>query len=107
VGINIHAQNMERVSILNGKHQSLSDSKAKVLFEKDGQKIIYKTFKKDELMPSHSNPTSVFVVIISGKMKITVENETASFETGDYVVFPAEQKHELLCLENAKILIYK
>jgi quercetin dioxygenase-like cupin family protein len=107
VNINVHAQKMEKASILNGKHQPLAESKGKVLFEKEGQKVIYKTFQKDEMMPSHTNSKSVFVVIVSGKMKITVENEIATFEAGDCVIFPAELNHELLCLEKAKILIYK
>jgi quercetin dioxygenase-like cupin family protein len=97
---------MEKGSLLGGKHP-LIEKKTKVLKEIAEAKIIYKAFQTGDGMPPHTNPTDVFVTILSGKMDITVEGEKNNFETGDFVYFPANAVHELLCIEESKILIIK
>jgi quercetin dioxygenase-like cupin family protein len=93
-------------SLLTGKHASI-EKKMQVLQDIAGAKIIYKTFKTGDGMPPHTNPTDVFVFVISGKMEITLEGETNRFEAGDFIHFTAKALHELLCIEESKILIIK
>jgi len=78
-----------------------------ILKEIAGAKIIYKVFQKEEGMPPHTNPTDVFAIVLSGKMEITLEGENNFFESGDYIHFPANAVHELMCINDAKILIIK
>ncbi len=98
---------MEIGSLLEGKHTTLSSQKMLILQSIKGTNIIYKSFLKGDMMPAHNNPTEVFVIIISGKMSITVEGKNNLMETGDFINFPAKAIHELLCLKDAKMLIIK
>lgn len=93
-------------SLLTGKHASI-EKKMQVLQDIAGAKIIYKTFQTGDGMPPHTNPTDVFVFVISGRMEITLEGETNRFEAGDFIHFAAKALHELLCIEESKILIIK
>jgi len=97
---------MEIGSLLGGQYP-LVEKKIQVLQEIAGAKIIYKSFEKGEEMPSHSNPTDVLVIVQSGKMKIKLEGVADIFQAGDFIHFLGKALHELLCLENAKILIIK
>ena len=97
---------MQTGTLLDGKHTAIQ-KKMQILKDIAGAKIIYKAFQAGEGMPPHTNPTDVFVTVLSGKMDITVEGENNIFESGDYIYFPAKAVHELLCLEDAKILIIK
>lgn len=97
---------METGTLLNGGH-AIIQKKIQILKEIAGAKIIYKTFQEGEEMPPHTNPTDVFVIVLSGVMDITVEGENNIFESGDYIYFPAKAVHELLCVEESKILIIK
>ncbi|MEA5257862.1 cupin domain-containing protein [Arcicella aquatica] len=97
---------MEIGSLLGGQYP-LVEKKMQVLQEIVGAKIIYKSFETGDKMPSHSNPTDVFVIVQSGKMEIKLEGVANIFQTGDFIHFPGKALHELLCIENAKILIIK
>ena len=97
---------MERGSLLAGIYPNI-EKKMKVLKEIAEAKIIAKIFQAGEGMPPHTNPTDVFVVVLSGKMVITVEEIESTFEVGDFIFFPAEAIHKLLCIVDAKILIIK
>lgn len=93
-------------SLLGGQHDPI-EKKMQILKEIAGAKIIYKAFQTDDRMPPHTNPTDVFVTVLSGKMEITVEGESNIFGSGDFIYFPANAVHELLCMEESKILIIK
>ena len=97
---------MEIGTSLNGKH-AIIQKKVQILKEIAGAKIICKEFQKGEGMPPHTNPTDVFVMVLSGIMEITVEGENNSFEAGDYIYFSGKAIHHLSCIEDAKILIIK
>ena len=97
---------MQTGTLLDGKHTAIQ-KKMQILKDIAGAKIICKAFQKGEGMPPHTNPTDVFVVVLSGIMEITVEGENNSFESGDYIYFPGKAVHHLLCIEDAKILIIK
>ena len=52
-------------------------------------------------------PVDVFVLVLDGQMDISVGDETSRFVAGDYVVIPADMTHALVCMETARLLIYK
>lgn len=98
---------MEIGSLLEGKYAPLLLQKMQVLKGIAVANIIYKSFLKGEVMPAHNNPTEVFVIIISGKMDITLEGKNNLMETGDFICFPAKAIHFLSCINDAKVLIIK
>ena len=94
-------------SLLAGNHAPAGEQKALVLLEKNGQKIIYKTFQAGEVMPTHHAPIEVFVVVLAGRLVITQEEIPTEVVAGDYVILAAGAPHSLACLEAARILIYR
>ncbi|KUG08570.1 cupin domain-containing protein [Solirubrum puertoriconensis] len=94
-------------SLLGGRHATVGETKAQVLLDKNGQKVIFKTFRAGETMPTHDAPVEVLVTVLTGRLNITVEGATTELGTGDYIVFPAGARHSLHCLDDARILIYR
>ncbi|AYA36039.1 cupin domain-containing protein [Hymenobacter oligotrophus] len=94
-------------SLLGGRHTAIGETKAQVLVDKQGQKVIFKTFRAGETMPTHDAPVDVLVTVLAGRLVITVEGAAAELEAGDYIVFPAGARHSLHCLHDARILIYR
>ena len=89
------------------ENYSVIEKKTQMLKEISGAKIIYKSLQKGEVMPTHKNPTDVFIMVLSGKMNIIIEGETNSYVAGDYIYFSGDIFHELVCIEDAKILIIR
>ena len=94
-------------SLLAGAHTPAGEQKALVLLEKNGQKVIYKTFHSGEVMPTHHASVDVFVTVLAGRLIITQEETPTEVTAGDYVIIPAGAPHSLACLEAARILIYR
>ena len=94
-------------SLLAGRHAAAGEQKALVLLEKNGQKIIYKTFVAGKIMPTHHASVDVFVTILAGRLIITQEEMPTEVTAGDYVIIPTGAPHSLTCLEAARILIYR
>ncbi|SHL18101.1 cupin domain-containing protein [Hymenobacter psychrotolerans] len=94
-------------SLLAGAHAPAGEQKALVLLEKNGQKVIYKTFRAGEVMPTHHASVDVFVTVLAGRLIITQEEAPTEVTAGDYVIIPAGAPHSLACLEEARILIYR
>ena len=72
-----------------------------------GKKVICKTFIPGDKIAPHTAPVDVFVVVLDGQMDISVGDETNRFAAGDYIVIPAAMTHALVCMETARLLIYK
>ncbi len=95
-------------SLLNGHHAAVGEQKGLVLLNKDEQKILFKTFRDGETMPTHHHDKGdVLVTVLSGRLTITQEETSVEVEAGDYVIFPPGAPHSLTCLEAARILIYR
>lgn len=94
-------------SLLAGTHTPAGEQKALVLLDKSGQKVIYKTFRAGEVMPTHHAPVDVFVTVLAGRLIITQEEQPTEVTAGDYVIIPSGAPHSLHCLEDARILIFR
>ena len=95
-------------SLLDGLHTPMGEQKGRILLKRDGQTIIYKTFRDGETMPTHHHDGGdVLVVVLTGKLAITQEETTVDVQAGDYVIFAAGAAHSLACQEAARILIYR
>ena len=94
-------------SLLAGSHAPVGEQKALVLLEKNGQKVIYKTFAAGEIMPTHHALVDVLVTVLAGRLIITQEEVPTEVTAGDYVIIPSGAPHSLECLEAARILIFR
>ena len=94
-------------SLLAGRHAPAGEQKALVLLDKNGQKVIYKTFAAGEIMPTHHAAVDVFVTVLAGRLIITQEEVPTEVTAGDYVIIASGAPHSLECLEAARILIYR
>ncbi|SDY48409.1 cupin domain-containing protein [Hymenobacter psychrophilus] len=96
-------------SLLAGAHAhpSPTDAATHVLLRREGHNIIYKQFGAGQGMAPHHAPHDVFVVVLSGKLDITVADQLRHYVAGDYVIFPANAMHSLHCLQAAQVLIYR
>ncbi|UOQ96477.1 cupin domain-containing protein [Hymenobacter sp. 5317J-9] len=94
-------------SLLTGAHARAGEQKALVLLDKNGQKVIFKTFGAGEIMPTHHANVDVLVTVLAGRLIITVVDTPTEVTAGDYLVIPAGAPHALECVEAARILIFK
>jgi len=94
-------------SLLAGGHPAAGEQKALVLLDKNGRKVLYKTFAAGETMPTHHASVDVLVTVLAGRLIITQEGVPTEVTAGDYVIIPNGAPHSLHCLEAARILIYR
>ncbi|MCC2547796.1 cupin domain-containing protein [Hymenobacter sp. BT175] len=92
-------------SLLAGPH-TRPEQPNHVLLKRENHRVLRKSFEPGQGMAPHHAPHDVLVVVLSGKLKITVAGDARLFQAGDYVVFPAGAEHALYCEEAAQALIY-
>ncbi len=80
---------------------------AQVVFKHPASKIIAINFREGDTMPPHTAPSDVWVTVLEGNMKITVEQTDHLLQKGDYLSFLPNQLHALRALSDAQILVFK
>lgn len=58
-------------SLLTGSHPVVGEQIALDLLEKNGQKVIYKTFAAGEIIPTRHAAVDVLVTVLAGRLIIT------------------------------------
>ena len=101
----IHMLEITNGSLLAGAHP-LDEAPTHVLLKRDGHRVLRKRFAPGEGIAPHHAPHDVLVVVLAGKMVITVDSKPQNYVAGDYVIFPAGAEHGLQCAEAAQVLIY-
>ena len=101
----IHMLEITNGSLLAGAHP-LDEAATHVLLKLHGHRVLRKRFAPGEGMAPHHAPNDVLVVVLAGKMIITVDSKPQNYVAGDYVIFPAGTEHGLQCVEAAQALIY-
>jgi quercetin dioxygenase-like cupin family protein len=94
-------------SLLAGQHTPIGPQKGLVLFSRHGQKVLYKTFKAGETMPTHHSAEEVLVTCLAGQLELELEGQIILLEAGDYLIIPAAAPHALHCVQDAKLLIFR
>jgi quercetin dioxygenase-like cupin family protein len=100
-------QPLKAGSLLAGHHTPAGEQKALVLLDRNGQKVIFKTFAAGEKMPTHHANIEVLVTVLTGRLVITIVDTPTEVTAGDYVLIPSGAPHALECLEAARILIFR
>ncbi|WP_460675537.1 cupin domain-containing protein [Hymenobacter coalescens] len=94
-------------SLLAGQHAPVGEQKGLVLFSRNGQKVLYKTFRAGEVMPTHHSADEVLVTALAGQLELELGGTHTLLEAGDYLIIPAGAPHALRCLEDAKLMIFR
>ncbi len=98
---------MQKQSLPLHQKDGTGGSKTVTLADLSGKKVICKTFIPGDKMAPHQADTAVFALLLDGQMDISLGNETSRFVAGDYIVIPANLTHSLVCMETARLLIYR
>jgi|GEM_PF-2807240 len=98
---------MQKLSLPPHQKDGTSGTTTVTVADLSGKEVICKTFIPGDKIAPHTAPVDVFVLVLDGQMDISVGQETNRFAAGDYVVIPADMTHALVCMETARLLIYK
>ena len=98
---------MQKQSICPHQKDGTGGSKTITLADLSGKQVICKTFIPGDKMALHTAPVDVFVLLLDGQMDVSLAKETSRFVAGNYVVIPANMTHALVCIETARLLIYR
>ena len=108
---------MQKQSLRPHQKDGTGGSTTVTLADLSGKEVICKTFIPGDKMAPHSAPTDVFVLLLDGQMDISVGDTAPGaegngvppnrFVAGDYAVIPANITYTLVCMETARLLIYK
>ncbi|MGL5965232.1 MAG: cupin domain-containing protein [Fusobacteriaceae bacterium] len=76
-----------------------------VLAQKNGVGLTLFAFDKGESIGTHSAPGDAMVIVLMGKVEITIGDEVYILSEGETIVMPANIPHSLLALEKFKMLL--
>ncbi|MGL4254151.1 MAG: cupin domain-containing protein [Fusobacteriaceae bacterium] len=76
-----------------------------VLAQKNGVGLTLFAFDKGESIGTHSAPGDAMVIVLAGKVEITIGSEKYILSQGESIVMPANIPHSLLALEEFKMLL--
>ena len=65
----------------------------------DNVMVTFVTLEQDVVLPVHSHPHEQITVVISGKMRFSVEDEEMIISAGHVVCIPSGAKHGAFVLE--------
>ena len=84
--------------------EQLTDSIRRRMIVGSREMLVRWEFRKGALAARHSHPNEQIVVMLEGKLQLTVENTSTTMTPGDIVVIPPDVPHEALALEDTVVL---
>jgi quercetin dioxygenase-like cupin family protein len=84
--------------------EQLTDSIRRRMIVGTREMLVRWEFRKGALAARHSHPHEQIVVMIEGKLQLTVGNASTTMVPGDIVVIPPDVPHEAQALEDTVVL---
>ena len=84
--------------------EQLTDSIRRRMIVGSREMLVRWEFCKGALAARHSHPNEQIVMMLEGKLQLTVENTSTTMVSGDIVVIPPNVPHEALALEDTVVL---
>lgn len=78
---------------------------SKHILKKQTGNISLFAFDKGEGLSEHTTPFDALVMVVDGKVDITIGETTHLLETGDSIIMPANRPHALTALEKFKMVL--
>ena len=84
--------------------EQLTDSVRRRMIVGTNEMLVRWEFLKGAVAARHSHPNEQIVVMLEGKLRLTVGNANKTMMPGDIVVIPPDVPHEALALEDTVVL---
>lgn len=78
---------------------------SKHILKKQTGNISLFAFDKGEGLSEHTTPFDALVMVVDGKVDITIGETTHLLETGDSIIMPANISHALTAVEKFKMVL--
>lgn len=78
---------------------------SKMLINKKVGTITLFAFDKGQGLSEHTAPYDAFVLVVDGKLNVTIEGENHEVSSGELIIMPANKPHAVHCNERAKMLL--
>ena len=78
---------------------------SKHILKKQTGNISLFAFDKGEGLSEHTTPFDALVMVVDGKVDITIGGTTHLLETGDSIIMPANISHALTAVEKFKMVL--
>ena len=78
---------------------------SKHILKKETGNISLFAFDKGEGLSEHTTPFDALVMVVDGKVDITIGETTHLLETGDSIIMPANISHALTAVEKFKMVL--
>jgi len=78
---------------------------SKQILKHNSGNLTFFAFDKDEALSKHSAPYDATVLILDGKVEITLGEKTHTLQKGEFIIMPANIPHALKAIERFKMLL--
>ncbi|AEJ60904.1 Cupin 2 conserved barrel domain protein [Spirochaeta thermophila DSM 6578] len=78
---------------------------SKTLLERPSGSLTLFAFGKGQRLSPHSAPYDAYIVLLEGRLSVTVGEETATLTAGTGILMPAMVLHALEALEDSRFLL--
>lgn len=100
-GVKKMNENINDTILLKEKEKSVS-----VLFS-EGFKVVGLGLMKNQVLEKHSTPNPAFLFIAEGKIEFKMGSKVYSLKAGDFFKIPPKEEHEIIAIENSRLLLTK
>lgn len=98
---------MYTVETIQDRIEMKAEAKSSVVLFADGFKVIGLGFLAGQTLAQHSSPTAVFLFVETGNIDFTMGGIKTTMKAGNFVSIPAKEKHEIMAIEDSRILLTK
>ena len=95
----------QRLDLINDIQINPGAIVSKTLRKSPNLNLTLFAFDKGQALSGHSSPMDAYVQVLSGKMDITVGEETALVSSNQIILMPAGINHALEALEPSRMLL--
>lgn len=78
---------------------------SKEIIKKDTGRVTVFAFDKGEGLSEHTAPFDAMVLVIDGKLELTIDGELFTLNKGDMIIMPANVPHALHAAEKFKMVL--
>lgn len=79
---------------------------SRTIFNNDTIKVVLFAFDKEQELSQHTAEIPVIIHIFSGKVQISINDQTQTTETGGWAYLPAKTPHSILAISSTQMLLY-
>lgn len=100
-----------------GDHSMHDSVQSKIILQKSGKsvnalfsdsfKVVGIGLMRGQVLEKHSTPTPAFLFVHEGKVEFKIGEKKYELKAGDYFKIPPKEDHEIVALEDSRLLLAK